>query len=336
MWYFPGRGGRQSLHVPRCPFAQPAVRFSLPQPATLLHGVQNATAFGLACPQQALSALALPVTLPDEGIVSEDCLKLNVFASSLRMRPRQMPSSQFSSPTRRFRNRKRTGHGRATRGRAFHLHCILNPAFGCLAGKEVGDEGITNIGLRDQIFALKWVREHIGAFGGDAARVVIGGPSVGAISAALLLLDNKQFKPSALFRGPFMSSGSPVTTGSVADGQPHYDELIRANPLHGFGRHARVPENIWRPRVDGDVLVHNPLVSVSKGLYAKVPFMTGDADDDGTLFSPSNTNITWVGFFHGFTWDLTRWYWTDEEFVGYIYPFQMKQPTLLRRDLDID
>ncbi|KAJ7752854.1 Alpha/Beta hydrolase protein [Mycena metata] len=119
----PWRGGRQSLHVHRCPFARPAVRFSLPEPATLLHGVQNATVLGLACPQQVLSPFALPVTLPDEGIVSEDCLKLS--------------------------------------------------AFGFLASKEVGDEGITNLGLRDQIFALEWVREHMGAFGGDVARVVM-------------------------------------------------------------------------------------------------------------------------------------------------------------------
>ncbi|KAJ7158250.1 hypothetical protein C8R43DRAFT_1124863 [Mycena crocata] len=39
---------------------------------------------------------------------------------------------------------------------------------------------------------------------------------------------------------------------------------------------------IWRPRIDGDVIVRDPLVSVAKGLYAKIPIMTGDADDEGT------------------------------------------------------
>ncbi|KAJ7727106.1 hypothetical protein B0H16DRAFT_1735372 [Mycena metata] len=80
-----------------------------------------------------------------------------------------------------------------------------------------------------------------------------------------------------------------MTTGSVADGQPHYDELILANNCTGSNDTLEIS---GVPRVDGDVVVRNPLVSVSKGLYAKVPFMTGDADDEGTLFSLSNTNIT--------------------------------------------
>jgi hypothetical protein len=89
-------------------------------------------------------------------------------------------------------------------------------------------------------------------------------------------------------------AGSPVSTGSVADGQPYYDELVAANnctgskdtldclrhiPLDAFK--ATVDEtpnifsfsslqNVWRPRVDGDIIVRNPLVSVSKGLYAQV------------------------------------------------------------------
>ncbi|KAJ7729914.1 Alpha/Beta hydrolase protein [Mycena metata] len=324
------------------PFAKPAVRFSLPQPPTLLHGVQNATAFGPACPQQALSPLALPFAIPDEGIVSEDCLKLNVFA------PREIsPDAKLPVFVWIYGGGFEIGNAPDTDVRPVVERSIATgepviivtpnyrlSAFGFLAGKEVGDEGITNLGVRDQIFALEWVREHMGAFGGDPTRVVIGGPSAGAISAALLLLDNKQFEPSALFRGAFMLSGSPVTTGSVADGQPHYDKLILANNCTGSSDTLeclrRVPfdsfmatvnhttnlfsfsslQNIWRPRVDGDVLVHNPLVSVSKGLYAKVPFMTGDADDEGTLFSLSNTNIT-----------------TDEEFVGYIHSNYLPQST---------
>ncbi|KAJ7034448.1 carotenoid ester lipase precursor [Mycena alexandri] len=301
------------------PFAQPAVRFSLPQPPTLLHGVQNATAFGPACPQQALSPVPLPVAVPDEGVVSEDCLKLNVFA------PRAIPPhSKLPVFVWIYGGGFEVGNAPDTE----------EFTFGFLAGKEVGDAGITNLGLRDQIFALKWCQKHIAAFGGDPARVVIGGPSAGAISAALLLLNNKQFEPAALFRGAFMLSGSPITTGSVADGQPHYDELVLANNCTGSNDTLeclrRVPldsfmatvnhttnllsfsslQNIWRPRVDGDVVVHNPLVSVSEGLYARVPFMTGDADDEGTLFSLSNTNIT-----------------TDEEFVGYVHSNYLPRST---------
>jgi len=48
----------------------------------------------------------------------------------------------------------------------------------------------------------------------------------------------------------------------------------------------------WQPSVDGQIIVRNPQESLQKGLYAKVPLVTGDCDDEGTLFSFSNTNIT--------------------------------------------
>ena len=48
--------------------------------------------------------------------------------------------------------------------------------------------GVANFGLRDQRSALRWVRAHIGGFGGDAARLLVFGESAGAESVALHLL----------------------------------------------------------------------------------------------------------------------------------------------------
>ncbi|KAF7349076.1 Carboxylic ester hydrolase [Mycena venus] len=314
------------------PFAQPAVRFELPRAPKLLHGIQNATVFGPACPQQALS---IPAGFPPGIIrmqpeVSEDCLQLNVFAPRSATPRSGLPvlvwffgggwvegSSSDTDVGPLVERSIATGEPIIIVTPNYRLS-----AFGYLGGKEVIDAGISNLGSRDQIFALEWVQEHISEFGGNPAEVVIAG----AVSTALLLLSNKRFEPTALFRGAFMMSGSPITAPSVADGQADYDELVAANdcaksqntldclrhiPLDAFKATVDNTTNFlsfsslnitWRPRVDGDVIPEDPLISVSKGLYAKIPIMTGDADDEGTIFSLSNTNIT-----------------TSDEFLGYIH-----------------
>jgi len=63
----------------------------------------------------------------------------------------------------------------------------------------------TNLGIRDQIAALKWVQDNIAAFGGDPGNVTIFGESAGAISVGVLITS-----PAAngLFKRAIMQSGS--------------------------------------------------------------------------------------------------------------------------------
>ncbi|KAJ7630305.1 carotenoid ester lipase precursor [Roridomyces roridus] len=304
------------------PFAQ-AGRFERPRTPGTLRGVQNATGFGPACPQQVLSSI--PGGLADTApvLTSEDCLTLDVYRPISTNARSKLPvfvwiyGGAFEIGSSRDNDMAPLVERSTLIGEPMIVVSInyrIN-AFGFLAGKEVDAAGVTNLGMRDQIFALEWVQQNVAAFGGDPARVVLGGVSAGSISVALLLLDNKKAS-NKLFRGAFMQSGSPLTSPSVVDGQADYDGLVAAtgcsHARSTLGCLKQVPFEslmaainetanvfsfsslniVWRPRVDGDVLVGDPLVSVAKGQFSKVPLLSGDSDDEGTMFTLPLLNIT--------------------------------------------
>ena len=73
-----------------------------------------------------------------------------------------------------------------------------------------------NLGILDQVEALRWVKRNIAAFGGDPTNVTIAGHSAGAGSVALLAsIDEAQ----GLFRRAIMQSGSVAFTSSREDCQ---------------------------------------------------------------------------------------------------------------------
>ncbi|KAF7316009.1 Carboxylic ester hydrolase [Mycena indigotica] len=324
------------------PFAAPAVRFTLPSAPKAFPGVKNATSPGPACPQQALTPGPGGDLPKSYNTTSEDCLTLSVFAPRNVTTQAKLPvfvwiyGGGFEIGNSADQDVRPTVERSILRNQPI---IVVTPnyrvtAFGFLGGKEVQQAGISNLGLRDQIFALKWVQEHIAAFGGDPRQVVIGGPSAGAVSVALLFLNNRQFSPSQLFRGGFMLSGSPITTFRTSDGQKEYDNLVsESNCTHAHNtldclRNVpvdalttvinRTPDIlgyqslqiVWRPTIDGDVIVEDPLISVAKGNYARLPFITGDADDEGTIFSFGNSNIT-----------------TNAEFIEYIHSNYLPKAT---------
>ncbi len=81
-------------------------------------------------------------------------------------------------------------------------------------GKAFSRSG--NLGILDQVEALRWVKRNIAAFGGDPSLVTIVGHSAGAGSVSILSsIDEAQ----GLFRRAIMQSGSVALTSSREDCQ---------------------------------------------------------------------------------------------------------------------
>ncbi|KAH9935220.1 carotenoid ester lipase precursor [Epithele typhae] len=188
-------------------------------------------------------------------------------------------------------------------------------AFGFLPGKEVKEAGVGNLGLHDQRLAFRWVQKYISQFGGDPTKVTIWGQSAGAISVALHMVTNGG-DTEGLFRGAFMQSGSPIPVGDMEAGQADYDALVSQTGCAGTADTLQCLRTVdfevlkkamdsspsylsyqalnlaWTPRVDGVFLTDIPQKLVLAGSVANIPFVTGNCDDEGTLFSLASLNVT--------------------------------------------
>ena len=198
------------------PFGR-AGRFEYAEPVTGWDGVLDATAFGPGCPQNRAvhEHLEDPVRLfykkeyreGSEFTYSEDCLNLNVYA----------PYEAEGAPVILFfygggfdsglnAENPFDGSGWARRGAVAVMANYRVGPLGYLTHEEIqkkyGRDG--NFGLDDQLTALRWVRAHIVAFGGDPDNVTLMGQSAGAISVQYLCLNPAH---RGLFRRAVMMSG---------------------------------------------------------------------------------------------------------------------------------
>ena len=274
-----------------------AARFAAPQPIGPWSTVLDATARGPACPQlpSRLEWVTGPVV--DGLAMSEDCQVLSVTAPSdanglpvmVWFHGGAYVSGGGEAP-------KYDADELARRGRVVVVRVTYR--LGVLG--YLSPSGVDNLGLRDQILALKWVHDNIGAFGGDPERVTVFGQSAGADSVLSLMLS---VETTGLFQRAIMqsaplgvrdgrdamtaamrSAANAVTTGEVMDAQTA--AVAAAAP---FGLIGSLP---FGPIMGADPL---PPASDADDRLAdaarRIELLIGHTRDDGAPFVAMNPRI---------------------------------------------
>ncbi|MBF6482580.1 carboxylesterase/lipase family protein [Nocardia otitidiscaviarum] len=308
-----GSRGRRVARWRSVPYAAPPVgelRFRAPQPVRSWAGVRDAREFGLAAMQHRSGARIGPRQQQPTG---EDCLTLNITAP--------VGHSATPRPVMVFIH----GGGYMIGTSALGLYsgarlAVLGDVIVVSLNYRLGGFGYvdfseystperrfdSNLGLRDQVAALEWVRRNIAAFGGDPDNVTIFGESAGA--HAVLSLFATPAAEGLFHRG--ISQSPPAAWAASPDDAKLFarrcveglgagpEEASRALISAGANdiRRAvdRAVATVLReqpglfpavPMVDGDFLPRSPLDALTEGSAHRLPLIIGSNRDEGTLFA---------------------------------------------------
>jgi len=172
------------------PYAAPMTaerRFNVPQPVERWQGVRDATRPGPRAPQPDLPANELDIVplLGSAGPEGPDYLTLNVFAPEQTESPR--PVMVFIHGGSFVAGSKDAAiYDGSAFARDGVVCVVINYRLG-IDGFLPVEGGATNLGLRDMIAALGWVKTNIALFGGDPGNVTLFGESGGAWCTAVLM-----------------------------------------------------------------------------------------------------------------------------------------------------
>ena len=265
----------------------------------------------------------------DDGWLSEDMLKLNIWTSSLSgKRPVMFYmhgggysfGSSYELPSHEGAQMAR--HHDVVQVSVNHRLNIL----GFFDASEIGGaayEDSANVGMADLVMALRWVKENIENFGGDPDRVMIYGQSGGGSKVTTLM-----GMPSAtnLFHRAAAQSGgggnipskeqqrelarqlmkdlglAPNDIGSLQ--KMEWSKLFAAGnaaaakinpagpPMMGPGAPG-TPRVGWSPCVDGKVINMRSFFEAAPEISKNVPILIGSVSEEGNRMSSRPTEEEW-------------------------------------------
>lgn len=284
------------------PYAEPPIgdlRFKPTVEKESWKGILDTTKFGPVAPQAV--SFFTPKPAPPQN---EDCLTINVWTPNTDNDKRPV---MFWVHGGGFTIGGAPSYDCGPLSRRGDVVIVThNYRLGFLGNLYVKDQ-ISNLGFRDQVAALKWVKKNISQFGGDPDNVTIFGESAGGTAVCTLI---SMPDAKGLFHRVIAQSGASSPKGHLGVGGKRATEKllsflglktgdidalkkesseklveaqtkIRAEPREG----DNFLSSGYPPTIDDDQVPEHPLTAVRNGFAKDIDFLTGTNLDEATLFS---------------------------------------------------
>jgi para-nitrobenzyl esterase len=284
------------------------LRWRAPEPPRPWTEVADATALGPVCPQPVDPRIPIDLGAPQ----GDNCLTLNIWASSDIAEGDRRPvmvwihggAYVLGSANQPLYN------GRVLAESGDVVVVTVNYRLGAFGFLDLSSFSTpqrrfdSNLGLRDVLHALHWVRDNIDAFGGDPDRVTVFGESAGAGIITTLLTC-----PAAegLFAGAIAQSSPATSVYDTTRGRRTAEQFLTALGLgdKDIDRLTDVPDDAviaasrtlfndvplqcpgtlaFAPIVDGDLVPDHPVKLAREGRSHPVPLIIGTNKHEAALF----------------------------------------------------
>lgn len=294
------------------PYAKPPIgelRFKDPLPAEGWTDIRDASQFGHVCFQRELFTLGI--------MGQDDCLYLNVYTKKIE-EDKKKPVMVWIHGGGFFSGSGNDQlHAPDYLVRKDIVLVTFNYRVGVLGFLNLEDEAAPgNQGLKDQVMALRWVRDNISVFGGDPENVTIFGGSAGGASVHYLTMSPMA---DGLFHKAIAQSGSATNPWAYLIDEPKrygyqlaaklgfksfnpkevVDFLRKVDGKKLVEQQARLktPEedlsmiSVFGPGIDNKsqnpFLSQSPTIAMQYG--SKVPFLVGFNEMEGSIFVDTST-----------------------------------------------
>jgi para-nitrobenzyl esterase len=306
-----GAATRRGVVFRGIPYAEPPVgplRFRAPEPPKPWNGTRAAVRFGASAPQAGAQNWLVRRFAGATAGQSEDCLTLNVWTPAADARRRPVLVFIHGGAFLMGSGSTLLYNGARLSSRGDVVVVTLNYRLGVLGSLALdgvvpgADDAPANLGLRDQIAALEWVRANVAELGGDPEQVTVFGESAGAMSVGALLAAPRA---RGLFRRAILQSGAAHNVSSRVQAERVAREFVsrlgddgkslaalRAAPLDRLMR-AQSETSValalelglaFQPSVDGELLPESPQDALLHGAAADVGILAGTNTDEWKLF----------------------------------------------------